>query len=94
MEQIFDSRDMLSDRMPAVECSDFIFVAGMYPEFENGKHMGSLKEQLWGIDVPDLTRRNIENSAWQMDTDGMSAIGLGTWVNTIGYFRSTQASYV
>ena len=42
----FDSRDMLSDRMQAVECSDFIFVAGMYPEIENGKHMGSLKEQL------------------------------------------------
>ena len=37
---------MLSDRMQVVECSDFIFVAGMYPEFENGKHMGSLKERL------------------------------------------------
>ena len=41
---------MLSDRMQAVECSDFIFVAGMYPEIEkkekNGKHMGSFKEQL------------------------------------------------
>ena len=45
--------------------------------------------------VPDLTRPNIENSARQMDTNGMSAIGLGTWVNTIGYLvvRSTQASY-
>ena len=40
--------------LPAVECSDFIFVAGMYPEFENGKHMGSLKEQLWGIDCAKL----------------------------------------
>ena len=34
--------------LPAVECSDLIYVAGMYPEFENGEHMGSLKEQLWG----------------------------------------------
>ena len=40
--------------LPAVECCDFIFVAGMYPEFENGKHMGSLKEQLRGIDYPRL----------------------------------------
>ena len=40
--------------LPAVECSDFIFVAGMYPEFENGKPMGSLKEQLWGIDCAKL----------------------------------------
>jgi len=36
----FDSRDMLSDRMQAVECSDFIFVAGMYPEIEK-------KEKTW-----------------------------------------------
>ena len=36
----FDSRDMLSDRMQAVECSDFIFVAGMYPEIEK-------KEKKW-----------------------------------------------
>ena len=40
--------------LPAVACSYFIFVAGMYPEFENGKHIGSLKEQLWGIDCPRL----------------------------------------
>ena len=47
--------------------------------------------------VPDLTRPNIENSAWQKGgANGVSAMGLGTWVNTIGYLgvRSTQASYV
>ena len=45
MEQILTAE--LSDiSLPALECSDFIFVAGMYPEFENGKHIGSLKEQL------------------------------------------------
>ena len=43
MEQILTAE--MSDTF-TIECSDFIFVAGMYPEFENGKHMGSLKEQL------------------------------------------------
>ena len=53
MEQILTAK--LSDIF-TIECSDFIFVAGMYPEFENGKHMGhgSLKEQLWGIDCARL----------------------------------------
>ena len=45
--------------------------------------------------APDLTRPNIENSAWQMDTNGVSAMSLGTWVNPTGYLgvQGTQASY-
>ena len=67
--------------LPAVECSDFIFVAGMYPEFENGKHMGSLKEQLWGIDCAKLDA----TKHWKLSmTNGVSAMGLGTWANPIG----------
>ena len=46
MEQILTAEKSCQKRRQAVECSDLIFVAGMYPEFENGKHMGSLKEQL------------------------------------------------
>ena len=46
MEQILTAE--LSDIFTASGrmYSDFIFVAGMYPESENVKPMGSLKEQL------------------------------------------------
>ena len=76
--------------------SDFIFVAGMYPEIEkkekNGKHMGSFKEQLWGIDCPKLDA----TKHWKLSmTNAVRAMGLGTWVNPIGYLgvQGTQASH-
>ena len=82
--------------LPAVERSDFIFVAGMYPEIEkkdkNGKHMGSFKEQLWSIDCPRLDA----TKHWKLSmTNAVRAMGLGTWVNPIGYLgvQGTQASY-
>ena len=53
----------------------------MYPEFENGEHMGSLKEQLWGIDCAKLDA----TKHWKLSmTNGVSAMGLGTWANPIG----------
>ena len=102
MEQILTAE--LSDIFTASGrmYSDFIFVAGMYPEFENGKHMGSLKEQLWGIDCSrlDATKHwkfmKIQHDKWwQMDTNGVSAMSLDTWVNPTGYLgvQGTQASY-
>ena len=58
----------------------------MYPEIEKkekyGKHMGSFKEQLWGIDCPKLDA----TKHWKLSmTNGVRAMGLGTWVNPIGY---------
>ena len=55
---------MLSDRMQAVECSDFIFVAGMYPEIENMENTWDpSRNSCEALIVPNLTRPNIENSA-------------------------------
>ena len=62
----------------------------MYPEFENGKHLGSLKEQLWGIDCARLDA----TKHWKLSmTNAVRAMGLGTWVNPIGYLVGVQGTH-
>ena len=85
MEQILTAE--LSDIFTASGrmYSDFIFVAGMYPEFENGKHMGSLKGQLWGIDCPrgDATKHwkfSMTNGYKWRECHELGHLGKSHWI--------------
>ena len=68
--------------LPAVECSDFIFVAGMYPEIEKKEKKWKTHGILQRTAVrhwlsPNLTRPNIENSLKTQHDKCSACHGLG-----------------